>query len=174
MVGEGEGDSQLWGEWTWCHCRVPLLCGMVGEEEGDSQLWGEWTWCHCRVPLLCGMVGEEEGDGQLWGSGRGAIAGCHCCVLWWGKGGDGQLWGSGHGAIGGCHCSVLWSSASVTTIEGVDVPLQGARGTLHSNGIQESIQKNCLELLAAVALFTTLIAQKLIFAIWGLCRYNDL
>ena len=30
------------------------------------------------------MVGE--GDDQLWGSGRGAIAGCHCSVLWWGKG----------------------------------------------------------------------------------------
>ena len=27
------------------------------------------------------MVGGE-GDGQLWGSGRGAIAGCHCSVLW--------------------------------------------------------------------------------------------
>ena len=25
------------------------------------------------------------GDDQLWGSGRGAIAGCHCSVLSWGK-----------------------------------------------------------------------------------------
>ena len=33
----------------------------------------------------------------------GAIAGCHCSVLWWGKGG---LWGSGRGAIAGCHCRV--------------------------------------------------------------------
>ena len=24
------------------------------------------------------------GDDQLWGSGRGAIAGCRCSVLWWG------------------------------------------------------------------------------------------
>ena len=31
----------------------------------------------------------------------GAIAGCRCNVLWWGKGG---LWGSGRGAIAGCHC----------------------------------------------------------------------
>ena len=78
------------------------------------------------------MVGEGEGDGQLWGSGRGAIAGCHCTALWWGKGrvtanfggvdvvplqgaivacygwGDDQLWGSGRGAFAGCHCSVLW------------------------------------------------------------------
>ena len=29
-----------------------------------------------------------EGDGQLWGSGHGAIAGCHCSVLW--LGGDDQ------------------------------------------------------------------------------------
>ena len=29
------------------------------------------------------MVGGER-DGQLWGSGRGAIAGCHCSVLWLG------------------------------------------------------------------------------------------
>ena len=29
------------------------------------------------------MVGGE-GDDQLWGSGRGAMAGCHCSVLWLG------------------------------------------------------------------------------------------
>ena len=57
----------------------------------------------------------------------GAIAGCHCSVLWlggrvttnfgggrggivgcYGWRGDGQLWRSGRGAIAGCHCSVLW------------------------------------------------------------------
>ena len=60
------------------------------------------------------MVGE--GDGQLWRSGRGAIAGCHCSVLWLEErvttnfggvdvvpllvgGGDDQLWGSGRGAF---------------------------------------------------------------------------
>ena len=54
----------------------------------------------------------------------GAIARCHCSVLWWGAegvvplqgaivvcyglGGEGddQLWGSGRGAIAGCHCRV--------------------------------------------------------------------
>ena len=52
----------------------------------------------------------------------GAIARCHCSVLWWGQGvvplqgaivvcyglgeGDDQLWGSGRGAIAGCHCRV--------------------------------------------------------------------
>ena len=28
-----------------------------------------------------------EGDDQFWWSGRGAIAGCHCSVLWLGGGG---------------------------------------------------------------------------------------
>ena len=52
------------------------------------------------------MVGGE-GDDQLWGSGRGAIARCHCSVLWLGREGDDQLWGSGRGAIAGCHRRVL-------------------------------------------------------------------
>ena len=34
---------------------------------------GEWTWCHCWVPLQ--GAGEGEGDAQFWGSGR-SIAGC--------------------------------------------------------------------------------------------------
>ena len=44
------------------------------------------------------------------------------------------------GAIAGCHCSVLWLGASVTTtFGGVDVvPWERGHGTLHSNG---SIQK---------------------------------
>ena len=42
----------------------------------------------------------------------GAIAGCHCSVLWRGEG-DGQL--SGLGASVGCHCSVLWLGWRVTT-----------------------------------------------------------
>ena len=50
--------------------------------------------------------------------------------------GDGQLWGSGRGAIAGCHCSVLKGRVT-TNFGGVDVPLQGAHGTLHSNGIQK-------------------------------------
>ena len=35
----------------------------------------------------------------------GAIAGCHCSVLWREEG-DRQLWGSGRGAIAGCQCRV--------------------------------------------------------------------
>ena len=75
-----------------------------------------------------------KGDDQFWWSGRGAIAGCHCGVLWlgrrvttnfggvvvvplqgaivvcygWGAEGDDQFWWNGRGAIAGCHCSVLW------------------------------------------------------------------
>ena len=33
---------------------------------------------------LQGAIVVGEGDDQLWGSGRGAIAGCHCNVLWLG------------------------------------------------------------------------------------------
>ena len=33
-------------------------------------------------------------------------------------------------------------------------------------------EKNCVELLADVALSSTLITQKWVFAIWGLCWYN--
>ena len=78
----------------------------------------------------------------------GAIAGCHCSVLWWGKG------------------------RVTTNFGGVDVPLEGARGTLHSNGIQKKHPQSCLELLADVTRFSTLMTQKLVFAIWGLCWYN--
>ena len=41
--------------------------------------------------------------------------------------GEDQLWG-GRGAIAGCHCSVLWLGGRVrTNFGGVDVvPLQGA------------------------------------------------
>ena len=98
---------------------------------------------------------------------EGAIVGCHCSVLWWGEGSDGQLWGSGRGAIGGCHCSVLWSGASVTTkFGGVDVPLQG-RGTLHSNGAQKNVQKNCLEFLETLLCSLYIDTTKIVFCYLG-------
>ena len=74
-----------------------------------------------------------------------------------------ELWGSGRGAIAGSHCSVLWLGASVTTnFGGVDTAMAPRKST----------QKNCLGLLADVTLFSTLIPQKLFFAIWGLCWFN--
>ena len=35
--------------------------------------------------IMCYM--RAEGDDQFWWNGRGAIAGCHCSVLWLGGGG---------------------------------------------------------------------------------------
>ena len=40
----GEGDDQLWGS-----CRVPLQgASVVGRVTTN---FGEWTWCHCWMPL---------------------------------------------------------------------------------------------------------------------------
>ena len=75
------------------------------------------------VPLQ-GVIGRE-GDHQLSGSGRGAIAGCHCSVLWVGEEGD-QLWGVVRlqGAIVVCY-GVEREGCRPTL--GMDVvPLQGA------------------------------------------------
>ena len=113
--GWGGGWRPTLGEWTWWHCRLLWLGGVTANFGGVDVVplqgaivvcygWGggvdvvplvEWMWCHCRVPLQ--WVGGE-GDDQLWRSGRGAIVGCRCSVLWWG-GGDDQLWGSGRGAF---------------------------------------------------------------------------
>ena len=96
----GEGDGQLWG-WTWCHCWVPLqgaivVCYGWGKVTAN---FGEWTWCHCWVPLQ-GAIVVCYGWGKVTANFGGvdvvpllgAIAGCHCSVLWLGEG-DGQLWG---------------------------------------------------------------------------------
>ena len=52
MVGEGEGDGQLWG--------IGAIAGMVGEGEGDDQLWGSgrgaFAGCHCSVLWLGGHL----------------------------------------------------------------------------------------------------------------------
>ena len=78
-----------------------------------------------------------EGDDQLWGSGRGAIAGCHCSVLWWGEGRVTTNFGGVDvvplRATVRCHCSVLWLGGRVATnFGGVDVvPLLGAIAGCH-------------------------------------------
>ena len=77
MVGGGEGDGQLLGEWTWCQCA------MVGGGEGDGVTAILWSGAIPGVPLQCGVVGCQcdgamvgcQCDDQLWGSGRCAIAG---------------------------------------------------------------------------------------------------
>ena len=109
----GEGDEPLWrigrgtrvrlhsgrGAIAGCHCSVLWLRGRVTTK---------WTWCHCWVPLQGAIVVYYGGGREGFGGVDvvpllGAIAGCHCSALWWGKGG---LWGSGRGAIAGCHCRV--------------------------------------------------------------------
>ena len=82
--GWGGGWRPTLGEWTWCHCWVPLHGAIVvcygGARGGWRPTLGEWTWCHCWVPLQGAIV-------VCYGGGEGAIAGC-----------------SGRVAIAGCHC----------------------------------------------------------------------
>ena len=107
-----------------CHCRV------------------EWTWCHsCRVLCTVLWLGARV-TANFGGVDAvpllGAIAGCHCSVVWWGRGGcgaiawplqgaiqvcygwgrgDDQLWGSGtwcHCWL--CHCRVPISVSYLPSI----------------------------------------------------------
>ena len=92
-----------------CHCSVLWLGG------GWRPTLGEWTWCHCWVPFVV-----YDGWGRGWGPTLGEWTWWHCRCYGWG--GDGQLWRSGRGAIAGCDCSVLWLGGRVTTnFGGVDV-----------------------------------------------------
>ena len=78
-------------EWTWCHCWVPLQ-GAVGVVASQGAMVGGVTANFGAVdvvPLQGAIVvcyGWGGGDDQLWRSGRGAIDGCRCSVLWWGGG----------------------------------------------------------------------------------------
>ena len=164
MVG-GEGDDQL--EWTWCHCWVPLQCAIVMCYGGGRGIgcygWGEGDDRGTRVPLqgavdvvpLLGAIVVYCGWAGGWRPTLGEWTWCHC----------------------GCHCSVLWwGKGKITTnFGGVDVPLQGAHGTLHSNAIQKKAPEklpwaSCRRY--TVTVFSTLMTQKLFFAIWGLSWYN--
>ena len=100
-----------------------------------------------QIAVAIGVLTSNRGEGDepLWRIGRGTRV---------------PLQGAVDvvpllGAIVGCHCSALWLGASVTTnFGGVDVvPLQGP-------------------MALQTTLFSTLITQKLFFAIWGLCWYN--
>ena len=87
--------------------------------------------------------------------GGGAIAGAIVVCYGWGEGDD-QLWGSGRRAIAG------WVPISSSYIQGHQ---------FHPD-TRENNNEFCLELLADVTLFSTLITQKFVLAIWGLCWYN--
>ena len=161
----------LQGAIVGCHCSVLWLGGWPTGVD-VVPLLGAIAVCHCNV--LCAVVGGGEYT-VLWLGGW-----CHCWVqgaivvcYGWGEGDD-QLRGSGRGAIAGCHCSVLWrEKGRVTTNFGewtfhCRVPM----APYTAMASRKSIQKSCLELLADVTLFSTLMTQKLVFAIWGLCWYN--
>ena len=76
-------------------------------------------------------------------------------------GGDDQLWGSGRRAIAG------WVPISVSYLSSSYI-----QGHQFHPDTRENNNEFCLELLADVALFSTLITQKLVLAIWSLCWYN--
>ena len=92
----------------------------------------------------------------------GAIAGCHCSVLWWRGGQRPTLrewtW---------CDCRVLLQGPNPCFISSFYT-----QGHQFHPETQENNDEICHELLADVTLFSTLITQKLVFAIWGLCWYN--
>ena len=100
----------------------------------------------------------------------GAIAGCHCSVLVEGK-------VTAH--FGGwchcrCHCSVLWFGGRGCHCRvpiSVSYLLPIFQGHQFHPDTQENNREFCPELLANVTLFSRLITQKLVLAIWGLCWY---
>ena len=129
------GDDQ-WGEGVvLCHCRWT----------GDDQLWGvdvvpllgAIAGCHCSVPWLEGRVTANF-------EGRGAIAGAIVVCYGWGEGDD-QLWGEWTW----CHC---WVGANFCFISSSYV-----QGHQFHPDTRENNNEFCLELLADVTLFSTLI-----------------
>ena len=86
--------------------QIAIAIGVLTSNRGeaDEPLWriGRGT----RVPLQGAFVvcygWGAKGDDQFWWSGRGAIAGCHCGVLWLGGGG----WRPILVEWSWCHCRV--------------------------------------------------------------------
>ena len=108
---------------------------------------GGWTWCHCTVPSYGAIVYYG------WGRVTTNFGGADVVPLL--------------GAIARCHCSLLWSGAGVTT-----VPLRGAHGTLHSNGIQKKHPEKTALNFCRCYIVLYIDNTKLVFAIWGLRWYN--
>ena len=108
------------------------------------------------------------GEGQLRGSG---LAGCQCSVLGEGRvttNGGSVLWLGGGVTIRRSGRALLGTIAGCQSLFHIFVLFSGPS---HPDN-QENNNEFCLELLADVALFSTLITQKLFFAIWGLCWYS--
>ena len=147
LWGSGRSARPILGEWTWCHCWVPLLGAILvryGWGKGVVPLQGaivvchlsvlwlggrlitnvhflELTWCYCWVPLqgaivVCYDWGKVTAN---FGGVNGAIAGCHCSVLWW----EGRALGGVDvvpllGALAGCqflvYIFVLYSGPPIS------------------------------------------------------------
>ncbi len=142
------------------------------------------------VIVVCYGWGSE-GDEQFWWSGRGAIAGCHCSVLWrCGKGDGGTAKFGGVVPLLPLLCAVVAGGGRRPTLGEwchCWVPFQlrgGWRPTLgewtwchcwvpirsRSNGIQTNwTALNFLQTLFSTV--STLITQKLVVAMWGLCWF---
>ena len=157
---KGGGWRTTLADWTWhqagaivgCHCSVLWLGGRVTTNFRGVDV----------VPLLGAIV-------VCYGGGRGVV-----CYGWGGR------WRPTLGEWTWCHCWVPLQAAIVVCWRGGWRPTLG-EWTFHCRvpmapytamASRKSIQKSCLELLADVTLFSTLMTQKLFFAIWGLCWYN--
>ena len=130
--------------------QIAIAIGVLTSNRGAGRrtTLADWTWhqgaiAGCSGLWLGGRVTAKIGGVDV--PLQGAIVVCY------GLGeGDDQFWGSGRGAIAGC---VPWAPCTAMAS-------------------RKNIQKNCLELLADVTLFSTLITQRLVLAIWALCWYN--
>ena len=66
---------------------------------------------HIAIAIGVLTSNRGEADEPLWRIGRGTrvpLQGAIVVCYGWGAEGDDQFWWSGRGAIAGCHCSVLW------------------------------------------------------------------
>ena len=115
-----------------------------------TKFGGAIAGCHCRVPFR-GRVTTKFGE-WTWCNSWVVV-----CYGW------GEAWRSGGVDV---HCWVPLQGANLCFISSFF--FQGHQS--HPDN-QENNNEFCLELIADVALFSTLITQKLVFAIWGLCWY---
>ena len=105
-------SKTVWKYQWFCHFasvfpQIAIAIGVLTSNRrgGQGTTFAHWTW-HQNAIAGC--------------SGRGAIAGSHCSVLW--LSGRGAIVCYGWvdvvpllGAIAGCHCSVRWLGGRVTT-----------------------------------------------------------
>ena len=94
-----------------CHGRVPWWGAIAGCQGVVVHLGRDWTWCHCRCH--CSVPG---GGCTFLQIGRGANAGRHCWMPWWGARG----WSHSLADWTWCHCWVPWCQGVVAHFGGLD------------------------------------------------------